>query len=140
MSNVLEDQRGFLVDALRVKRSDAPWRVHRFVPDKLTAPCVFIGAPRLDLVTIGSPGVRFTQVTFPVCLVVDGASRSQAAQLDAQLAAVWDAAFEVGTPIDATPQPIDVGGGKYLSGTVVQVEVPLRAITLCSPTLEAVNG
>jgi hypothetical protein len=138
--NIIEMARDDLVTELRVERADDPWRVHRFVPDKLAAPCIFVGAARLDLVTVGSPGVRLTQVTFPVYLVVDGASRSQAAQLDAQLAAVWDAAFQAGTPLDATPQPIDVGGGKYLSGTVVQVEVPLRAITLCSPTLEAANG
>ena len=135
--NAIEAARDAIAVAVRAKQPVAPWRVHEHEPVKPVTPCIYVGVPTLNVETVGSPGARFTVADFPVFIAVDGAQRAQREALDVQLAAVWDAAVTVGDPTEARPATINVAGVP-LDGIVVQVEIPLRALTLCPPNLEAV--
>lgn len=117
----------------------APWRVHRITPSQIAAPCLYIGGVTLAATTVGSPGVGMVVATFPVYVVADGLERKQTEQLDDLVSQAWDAAYLCGAePTDAAPTPLNVGGPN-LRAHVVQVDLPIRALTLCAPTLEAVT-
>lgn len=113
-----------------------PWRIHEWTPDQVVAPAVFIGDPTLDRTTVGTPGVSVVVATFPVYAVADGAPEAQSRKRDEMTAFIWDAAFACGaSPDNSRPTAIDVGGPS-LRGAVVQVDMTIRALTLCAPTLE----
>lgn len=116
-------------------------RIHEWAPDQVVAPCVYIGTPVLDRTTVGSPGVSMVIAGFPIYCVADGSPMMQSKVLDELVAFVWDATFAAGGLPDASrPATIDVGG-PTLRGVVVQADMTLRAVTLCTPSLEgATNG
>lgn len=117
-----------------------PWRIHEWAPDQVVAPCIFIGNPALDRTTVGSPGVSVVIATFPISCVADGKPTEQSKALDAMTAAVWDAVFAAGgLPDSSRPASIDVGGPN-LRGVVVQADMTLRAVTLCTPSLEGATS
>jgi hypothetical protein len=112
-------------------------RVHIVTPDRVDAPCLFIGGTSVDRENVGNPGVTLIIATLPVFCVADGRPSAQTLTLDNMIALVWDAALAIGsTPVDARPTSLDVGG-PHLRGAVVQVESTMRAVTLCAPILEA---
>jgi hypothetical protein len=109
--------------------------VHRWVPTQLVTPAVWIGSPALTQRDVGNPGVVLTIVSFPVYASTDGVPPSQAWLLDELIAAVWDASLgPLAEPIDASPQPVDVGGGT-LRASLIEVDVTVAARTLCTPDI-----
>ena len=136
--SALSEARDQLTTALRDRFAGTPIaeRVHRVTPDRVDPPCVFLGGSSLTALTIGTPGVRAIIVTLPVYLVASGQPSAQTAQLDEMTARAWDAALSIGAdPSDARPTSIDVGGPN-LRGAVVQVDMTVRALSLCTPTLQ----
>lgn len=128
MSNAIADARTQLYVAL-MAMTDMPWRISRTSPEQPTAPQVFIDSPSL---LAGTSGVL--TVNFPIVMVYDGAVRAQIDGLDDALARVWTAANTVGTPTNSRPIDLDVGGPS-LRGQVLDVQMFLTVVTLCSPSL-----
>lgn len=129
-------QRQALTDALEAGVT-APWRVHKYTPPSVVAPCVYIGAVSLTRTTVGAgAGVVITVAEFDVYAVADGADRAQLEQLDEQVATVWDAAYVAGGTAQRTRPTVIDAGGPNLHAQVVTVEMQLRATTMCTPTLE----
>lgn len=134
----ISDARTKVAEAIQARWM--PERVHAVTPNRVDAPCIFIGGVSLDRISVGTPGTPLVVATFPVYAVADGRPDEQTRKLDELLAYIWDAAFDCGAlPDDAAPAAIDVGGPS-LRGAVVRVELTLTAATLCSPTLEAAHG
>lgn len=132
----ISDARAQLVEAIRaVAPVELRDRVHDVTPNRVDAPCVFIGGASVDRITIGSPGTDMTLVELPVYCVADGRPDQQTRQLDELVAIVWDAAYRcAGHPNGAQPAAIDVGGPS-LRGAVVRVELTIAAVSLCTPLL-----
>jgi hypothetical protein len=115
-------------------------RIHEWAPDQVVAPCIYIGTPTLDRTTVGSPGASIVMAGFPVYCVADGSPMQQSKALDELVALVWDATFAAGGLPDASrPATVDVGG-PTLRGVVVQSDMILRAVTLCTPSLEGATS
>ncbi len=134
----ITDARSKLATAIAARWQ--PDRVHDVTPNRVDPPCIFIGGTSLDRISVGTPGTPMVVATFPVYVVADGRPNEQTRKLDELLAYVWDAAFDCGgLPNDATPTAIDVGGPN-VRGALVRVELTLTAATLCSPSMETVNG
>lgn len=141
MSNAITTARSELHAAMVANpRARQPWRIHEWAPDQIVAPCIFIGNPTLDRQTVGSPGATVVIATFPITCVADGKPSEQSKALDDAVALVWDSVFAAGgLPDIARPTAVDVGGPN-LRGVVVQADMTLRAVTLCTPILEGATS
>lgn len=114
----------------------SPGRVHAYPPGTIAAPCVFIEQPSGQVGTTGAGNVLFDLARFPVAVIYDGTDRAQVAGLDELVARVWDASRAAGEPVAFTPGPLDTGGPN-LRATYVDVEVRIRALTLCGSAAPA---
>jgi hypothetical protein len=126
--NAVDAARTALYEVLQRAFTPTPWRVHRISPPQMAAPCVFIDTVRLRR------DESLTIAQFAIVAVCDGLDRKQTEALDTMLALAWDAGQEVGASTESSPGALDVGGPS-LRAHVVSVDIPLLAITLCSPTL-----
>lgn len=134
--SALSDARGLLYEALADRALDHQWRVHEYTPDRVDPPAIFVGGATVSRETVGTPGVSMFIVTFPIYAVADGLPSQQTRTLDEMIAVVWDACVLAGASPDvARPTPLDVGG-TTLRGALVQADMTLRALTLCTPSLE----
>jgi len=141
--SVLSDARAVLYDALAHVFDDpvpvlggdpiqfTAGRSQPYPPQDFVAPCVWVEQPRGSTRQVGTTGLTTVDyVTLPVAVVYDGSDRAQVAGLDELVARVWDAARTVGEPVGFQPQPVDVGGPN-LRATVVDVDMPIAALTFC---------
>lgn len=82
------------------------WRVHKYPPRNVAAPCVWVDVPALSRAEL------YVEASFPVVLVVDGTDQAQIMQLDDAVAALWDAVNQTDgmEAADSIPVLRDVGG------------------------------
>jgi hypothetical protein len=107
MTSAIADAREAIAQAILARPDLLPaWRVHRYPPATIAAPCVWIDSPAL------ARDVLYVAASFPVVLVVDGTDQAQLRQLDDVMAVLWDATNQVDgmEATDATPVLRDVGG------------------------------
>jgi len=105
--SAVADARTEIVDAILASADVLPaWRVHKYPPANVAAPCVWVDVPALSRTEL------YVEASFPVVLVVDGTDQAQVRQLDDVVAALWDAVNMTDgmEAADATPVMRDVGG------------------------------
>src|SRR3954470_21668444 len=85
-TSVIDETRAKLGDAIVAAVALLPsWRVHRYPPNSIASPCVYLDMPSLQLLPDA------ISADWPVTLVVDGASPAQLQSFDLAVAALWDA-------------------------------------------------
>lgn len=131
--SVLSDHRDALTAGLQAAAL-APWRVHKYPPETIASPCIWVDLPTVADVDSGRGHVIVAN--WPIFHVVDGADPGQVAQLDEALAKSWDAvdALTLTTVVGALPTSLDVGGPRTRA-LVLTADITLRAKTLCPSLL-----
>jgi hypothetical protein len=117
-TSVIEDTRNALGDAIVSAVALLPsWRVHRYPPNTVASPCVYIDMPGLQLLPDA------ISADWPVTLVVDGSAPAQMQSFDLAIAALWDALDQVENAVitAAYSGAKDIGGMSQRTYTLTVV-------------------
>jgi hypothetical protein len=117
-TSVIEDTRHVLGDAIASAVALLPsWRVHRYPPNTIASPCVYLDMPALQLLP------EAISAEWPVTLVIDGSAPTQLQSFDLAVAALWDALDRVENAVitSAYPGAKDFGGPSQRSYTLTVV-------------------
>lgn len=117
-TSTIEDTRNRIGDAILAAFALLPaWRVHRYPPNSITSPCVFLDMPTMQLLPDA------ISAEWPVTLIVDGAAPAQLQSFDLALAALWDAlgALDLAVVTAAYPGAKDLGGPSQRTYTLTVV-------------------
>lgn len=136
-TSAIEDTRDTLTNAIVAGVALLPsWRVHRYPPNSITSPCVFLDMPSLQLLPDA------ISAEWPVTLVVDGSAPAQLQSFDLAVAALWDALDR----LDATlvtavyPGAKDLGGPNQRSYTLTVVTYLAHRPLCFLPLSDAVSA
>jgi hypothetical protein len=136
-SSVIEDTRNALGDAIVAAVALLPsWRVHRYPPNSIASPCVYLDMPSLQLLPDA------ISADWPVTLVVDGASPAQLQSFDLAVAALWDAIDQLDDAVitSAYPGAKDVGGPSQRTYTLTVVTYLAHRPLCFLPLSDAVSA
>lgn len=104
-ASAIEVARQRILDAL-LGASLPPWRVHKYPPQNVASPCIWIDFP-----TLGR-AAPWVSAEFPIVIALDGSDQAQASSFDYAVAQIWDAlnATEDVAAQTAAPWARDIGG------------------------------